>query len=917
MVQNQTPKSGKDIERKAIDSFGILGSFYDARRDQIVKHHQINSRIQSSEFFSSSPFCTIEKGPIDEHVNLLRLIGIQNELRLNLLLDITKRVGIAAVLNYSRRIDEFTRFFYYSKITRQERGQLVEESENSQATDATHLISTIDFGIDFIAVLQLPSEKKVSKNIDEILNKIRHILLTDHDNPLVLTNDEEHLLEKLVHITTYSNISSLMAISNLSDLLCCLARMKTMVNHCHPLTYYLQSRASHITFPILSNELSEQIERYILQFRTPIKYLEASLNQHMPEYLYGHLQDRIYQARQHCLLLKDDYIQATKRIRQLLLTSNGTQLDIQQFDFGEKNVTLKTSIEQLMKEIANIEDIVRYDTNIESPSDHETTTETDSLSEMSNNLVTTDSAVEISSSSSSLSSETNPIPQKPVVPRSNEVYNVLLLGETGVGKSLFVNAFMNYLTYDRFDQAESDKTAVLIPVSFQMTVGENAEEKTIEFGDSDNENFRQHGQSVTQHCKTYVFHLDDGSKLCLIDTPAINQDNHNLEEIFQYIQHYTHINAICFLLKPNLSRLNPFVRSCLTQLFDYLGVNISQRLTFCFTNTRPTFFTPGNTAPLLNSLFDSLPSENIPFNSENTFCFDSEAFRYLVARNQGLSFHPKEKSNYELSWSTSLNESHRLINYIRTKLTPYSLTTGWKSIKHAQFQINHLIRPLVETVRNTLRNITLWNIESPNQSIELRPIVIHRPIYLCLSCPPKIIKVGNFGIIADVPHDIRRACCTSCQCSPNKHIPIDYLLDYKLLNRPSTKQISELKDQLAILRDACIEFAYFLRHVACCTKQNELLVQLIRMIEQETYICRRSETNYLNVQLVKELVQWKQRYEERTSNIISKDEHGNLNVIYQWIESMRELPMMNEQLNAIGKSQEILMKQHEIQPMQI
>ncbi|CAF1687842.1 unnamed protein product [Adineta ricciae] len=89
------------------------------------------------------------------------------------------------------------------------------------------------------------------------------------------------------------------------------------------------------------------------------------------------------------------------------------------------------------------------------------------------------------------------------------------------------------------------------------------------------------------------------------------------------------------------------------------------------------------------------------------------------------------------------------------------------------------------------------------------------------------------------------------------------------------------------------------------------------MIEQETYICRRSETNYLNVQLVKELVQWKQRYEERTSNIISKDEHGNLNVIYQWIESMRELPMMNEQLNAIGKSQEILMKQHEIQPMQI
>ena len=38
----------------------------------------------------------------------------------------------------------------------------------------------------------------------------------------------------------------------------------------------------------------------------------------------------------------------------------------------------------------------------------------------------------------------------------NEEYNILLLGGTGVGKSTFLNAFVNYLAFDSLDDALSD-----------------------------------------------------------------------------------------------------------------------------------------------------------------------------------------------------------------------------------------------------------------------------------------------------------------------------------------------------------------------------------------------------------------------------------------------------------------------------
>ena len=268
-----------------------------------------------------------------------------------------------------------------------------------------------------------------------------------------------------------------------------------------------------------------------------------------------------------------------------------------------------------------------------------------------------------------------------VVQPNDGTINILLLGESGVGKSTFINAFANYLAFDTLQQAQL-KPHVLIPVSFLTTVGDDFEEKQVKFGeqdDSKNEDYSQPGQSVTQHCKSYPFTLRDDEnkerKLCLIDTPGFGdvrglaQDDINMQHILSHLNNLSHLSGVCLLMKPTNARLNIYFRSCFVQLFDLLGKSIRDRIMFCFTNARSTFYTPGNSAPLIKQLLKSPPMQDIRFDKTNTFCFDSESFRYLVARQNGIEFDPSAKQDYQDSWEKSSTESKRLLQYIDSKLT--------------------------------------------------------------------------------------------------------------------------------------------------------------------------------------------------------------------------------------------------------
>ncbi|CAG8547927.1 725_t:CDS:1 [Diversispora eburnea] len=354
-----------------------------------------------------------------------------------------------------------------------------------------------------------------------------------------------------------------------------------------------------------------------------------------------------------------------------------------------------------------------------------------------------------------LSSET----QLTLIATSQKELNVLLLGETGVGKSTFINAFINYLKFDTLNDALSGDMEVLISSKF-TTMDKDYEMRTVKIGNNDaNEHLENVGSSATQGCQSYKFSLGGDMFVTLIDTPGIGdtrgieQDMKNFENILKYISCYEDLHGICILLKPNDSRLTIIFRFCIQELLSHLHKNAKDNIVFCFTNSRGTLYRPGDTLPALKEQLRALKQRSgveIKTNRNTLYCFDSESFRFLAAAKDGIEFDEMDEKSFAESWKRSVDESVRLLEYLSLR-KPHKVEDTL-TLNEARNRVLHLAKPLAlaETLIQT--NISLVSdrqkeINSYDESIQ----DLHKKLYI----PQKTVDKVDLG------HP--RTVCTNCR----------------------------------------------------------------------------------------------------------------------------------------------------------
>ena len=97
--------------------------------------------------------------------------------------------------------------------------------------------------------------------------------------------------------------------------------------------------------------------------------------------------------------------------------------------------------------------------------------------------------------------------------------NVILLGESGVGKSTFVNSLANYFQSASLAEAEIKQLSYLISTYFTLT-DENYNQVEVRLGANQNESTKV-GLACTLNAMSHTIKVNDELTLNLIDTPGV------------------------------------------------------------------------------------------------------------------------------------------------------------------------------------------------------------------------------------------------------------------------------------------------------------------------------------------------------------------------------------------------------------
>lgn len=255
--------------------------------------------------------------------------------------------------------------------------------------------------------------------------------------------------------------------------------------------------------------------------------------------------------------------------------------------------------------------------------------------------------------------------------------NILILGQSGVGKSTFINAISNYLLYERLDEALKNRFHFLIRSELKQTDGDQ-HEKVYFCGEQDDNENTEIGESATQSCRSYIFPLGNRS-LRLIDVPGIGdtrgieRDKINVTQILNHVSQYPYLNGICILLKATETRTNVQFTFCLKELFRFLHRSAQHNIFFICTESRTKDYKIVESFKMTQNILKDINSKNeaeIPVSKDRLFAFDNECVQFFLKKYNNLEVPDELMKYYGKSWQFSVKSFDSLIQAI-LKVDPH------------------------------------------------------------------------------------------------------------------------------------------------------------------------------------------------------------------------------------------------------
>ncbi|TKR79779.1 hypothetical protein L596_013947 [Steinernema carpocapsae] len=415
---------------------------------------------------------------------------------------------------------------------------------------------------------------------------------------------------------------------------------------------------------------------------------------------------------------------------------------------------------------------------------------------------------------------------------------IVLLGETGVGKSTFVNSILSYLEHQSLAEAErsTEDLKCLIPSKFLYN------QQMIMVGkESADESLDKPGESATQRPKTYEFKVE-GQLYRIIDVPGIgdsrgiDQDRKNFDLILDEINKQAEINAFCILMASDNPRITVAMRYCIYELLSNLHKGAAKNILFCFTKARTTFYKPGESYNILRKYLDDLSQQQgvkIPLDdSSSAFYFDNEPFKYLCLKQNGICLDGQRKQ-YDRSFEVSRESTLRLFHRVQT-LLPHD-TREMAALTDTRRLILHMVPISAETTKKIQMNKKMLEDQMEKLAaskkigkslqehlyineyrIKTTPLKKPRTVCASSSCISKVpiadsvrynilykkichdpchlmdVKPGQY------PNEALKSCatfndekvCKKCQCKWDVHIHLTYLQEVRTTIVPN-KQLQE------------------------------------------------------------------------------------------------------------------------------